>query len=158
MSQEWQIQGNAALQTAQDQALRLEVPLAVVFCLLPDAKAPRILDGLRKVETGLAELNIPLMVVIGDPVERLGGVLYHLKPQVLVFDSSPLGGPQKLIAEKASCVILEVDTSNDASVQTTNPPASEAKHVKRHPYDWPGEVRSLDELWPLINEARNKTC
>ena len=121
MARDLRVQDNYALLVAQEQAMRLEVPLAVVFCLLPrTGQRARehyrfMLDGLQEVETDLAKLNIPFMLLLGNPAERFKGVLHHLKPQAVLFDFSSLRGPQKMhqvIAATADCTVVEVDTHN----------------------------------------------
>jgi deoxyribodipyrimidine photo-lyase len=182
MARDQRLQDNFALQIAQEEALRLQVPLAVVFCLLPRAGYGRrarehyefMLAGLQELESSLAQKNIPFMMLIGKAQERLGGVLHHLKPQAVVFDFSPLRGPQKLhrqIAEIAACKVVEVDTHNivpvwiasdhqEIAARTLRPKLkkllpdflAEAQPIKKHPYDWPGTVQDLQQLQPQINE------
>lgn len=174
MARDQRVDDNHALVVAQEQALRLEVPLCVVFCLLPRSgqRAQEhyrfMIDGLRQVESDLKELNIPFMMIHGNPRERLHGVLHHLKPQAVIFDFSPLRGPQKLhqaIANEANCTVVEVDTHNivpvwaasdhqEIGARTLRPKfkrlmpdyLNEAKHITRHPYDWPGTIKSLQDL------------
>ncbi len=174
MARDQRVRDNHALLVAQEQALRLEVPLVVVFCLLPRAGQRArehyefMLKGLQEVESDLAALNIPLMLVHGSPYERLQGVSHHLKPQAVVFDFSPLRGPLALhrkIAESAECTVVEVDTHNivpvwfasdhqEIAARTLRPKLKRlipdfipvAKQIKHHPYGWPGTVKSLKDL------------
>jgi deoxyribodipyrimidine photo-lyase len=102
MSRDQRVQDNYALLAAQKHALAKKLPLAVVFCLLPSAKGRArehyefMLAGLEQVESDLTKLNIPFMMVIGDPYEKLSAVFHHTKPDAVYFDFSPLRGPRAL--------------------------------------------------------------
>ncbi len=180
MARDQRIRDNYALAIAQQQALRGGVPLAVIFCLLPRTgqRAQEhykfMLQGLQEVEVGLAKLNIPFMLHLGRPQERLAGVLHHLKPQVVIFDMSPLRGPLKLhadIANQADCAVFEVDTHNIVPVwqasdhqeigartlrskyQRMMPEyLAEAPAITRNPHEWPGTVQTMKQLQPKIDE------
>ena len=84
MSRDQRVQDNYALLAAQKHALAKKLPLAVVFCLLPSAKGRArehyefMLAGLEQVESDLTKLNIPFMMVIGDPYEKLSAVFLKL--------------------------------------------------------------------------------
>lgn len=174
MSRDMRIRDNFALQVAQEEALRLKAPMAVVFVLYPHSGQRArehyefMLAGLREVELELAKKNIPFMMLFGKGDERHGGLLHHLKPQALIFDFSPLRGPQKLhyaIAQKADCAVFEVDTHNivpvwtasdhqEIAARTLRPKLKrllsdyleEAKPLQKHPHGWPGTVKTMDEL------------
>jgi len=180
MARDQRVHDNHALAAAQQQALDIGVPLAVVFCLLPrSGRRARehyrfMLDGLQEVEAKLAAHNIPFMMVLGDARERLAGVLHHLKPQAVYFDFSPLRGPQKLhaaVAEAADCAVFEVDSHNivpvwqasdhqEIGARTLRPKIRRllpdylaiAPAIQKHPYAWPGTVKTLTELDGRIDE------
>jgi deoxyribodipyrimidine photo-lyase len=180
MARDQRLHDNFALQVAQEEALRLGVPLAVVFCLLPrTGRRARehyrfMLAGLQELEAGLAAKNIAFMTLLGNASERLGGALYHLKPQALIFDFSPLRGPQRLhrsVAAKADCAVFEVDTHNivplwvasdhqEVAARTLRPKLKrllpdymdQAKQLQSHPYDWPGTVQKMAQLQSMIDE------
>lgn len=179
MARDQRINDNYALSVAQQQAVRSGVPLAVIFCLLPRTgqRAQEhyrfMLQGLEELEAGLAKLNIPLMLHIGRPQERLTGVLHHLKPQAVIFDMSPLRGPLKLhadIAAQADCAVFEVDTHNivpvwqasdhqEIGARTLRPKyqrmmtdyLDEAPAITKHPHTWPGTVQTMKQLQPKID-------
>lgn len=179
MARDQRLSDNHALAAAQAQALELGVPLAVVFCLLPKSgyRAREhyafMLDGLRQLEAGLRDNNIPLLMVIGDAAERLHGVMHHLQPAAVYFDFSPLRGPRRVrstLAAEAACAVYEVDTHNivpawlasdkqEFGARTLRPKIqkqlaeflNEAPSLRRHPFDWPGRVQSSQELRPRID-------
>ncbi len=66
---------------AQEIALALTLPLAVIHVIDSEPeKVPEILSQLRAIEQELADQNTPLMVLVGNPTERIEAVKYHLKP------------------------------------------------------------------------------
>lgn len=182
MARDQRLRDNHALALAQQQAIQLGVPLAVVFCLQPQAANGQrarehyqfMLAGLRELESDLAKYNIPLLMVIGRPLERLRGVMYHLKPQLTVFDYDPLRGSRRLhetLAAEAPHAMVEVDTHNivpvwqasdhqEVAARSLRPKLRrllveylpEPEHVTHHPHAWPGPVQSLKQLQPWIDE------
>lgn len=174
MSRDQRLADNYALQVAQEQAIRLEVPLAVAFCLYPAAgKRSRehyefMLAGLQLVEAELAKKNIAFIMLLGDGERRLKGLLGYLKPQAVIFDFNPLRGPRRLhrqIADIANCSVAEVDTHNIVPVWTASDHQEIAARtlrpklkrqlatyletpasVRRHPHDWPGTVQTMVQL------------
>lgn len=184
MARDQRLNDNFALQVAQEQALQLGVPLAVVFCLLPrTGQRARehyqfMLSGLQQLESGLNAKNIPFMMLIGDARERIEGLLHHVKPQAVIFDFNPLRGPLALhqaIADGTNCAVVEVDTHNivpvweasdhqEIAARTLRPKLkrlipdylSSAKAVQKHPHKWPGTVQSLSQLQPKIDDLLAK--
>lgn len=181
MARDQRLQDNHALAAAQAKALELQVPLAVVFCLLPKSghrareQYMFMLDGLRQVEQGLRAQNVPLLMVIGEAAGRLHGVVHHLKPAAVYFDFSPLRGLRRLhdqLAKEAICAVYEVDTHNIVPVwlasikqefgaRTLRPKIQkqlpdflgQAPPLRHHPHDWPGRIQDLQELQPRIDEV-----
>jgi deoxyribodipyrimidine photo-lyase len=181
MARDQRVHDNHALAAAQRQAIASGVPLAVVFCLLPQTgqRAQEhyrfMIEGLREVEAELEQYNIPFMMVIGDPLQRLGGVLHHLKPIAVYFDMSPLRGPRKLhqaIADAAECAIYEVDTHNvvpvwqasdhqEIGARTLRPKVNRlmpdyldpAPELQKQVIEWPGTIKSLEWLNSRIDEV-----
>lgn len=181
MGRDQRINDNHALAAAQALALRRGLPLAVLFCLQPATGVRAreqytfMLDGLREVEAGLAQLGIPFMLLLGKAAERMGGILYHLRPAAVFFDFSPLRGPLALhraVAAKAGCAVYEVDTHNivpawmaspkqEFGARTLRPKlhrlladslADTPPALQPHPHRWPGTIRAMDELQPMIDE------
>lgn len=184
MSRDQRVSDNFALHEAQQAALQYKLPLAVVFCLAPrSGQRARehyewMLQGLKEVERTLNKLSIPFMLLLGPPSQTLMGLLHHTKPAAIYFDFNPLAGPTKLrktIARQAPCAVFEVDTHNivpawDASIKqeigarTLRPKIhrlladclTETATPVHHPYPWPGIVRDMTELQPLITEMLSK--
>ena len=180
MSRDQRVQDNHALLAAQQHALRSKLPLAVVFCLYPKTGQRSreqfiwMLDGLRHVEQSLALLNIPLLMLVGDPYDRLSGAFHHLKPAAVYFDLNPLRGPRKLqrtLAASMNTATYLMDTHNIVPVWEASEKQEyaartmririhkqikqylvEPHRVTRHPYTWPGVVQSMHDLQPLIDE------
>ena len=174
-SRDLRLADNHGLAAAQATALECGLPLAVVFCLQPKAgRRARehfafVLDGLREMERDLAVLNIPLMLLVGEPLPRLRGLLHHLAPAASYFDFSPLRGPLRLhaaYAEAAQGAVYEADSHNivpawqaspkgEIGARTFRPKVMKllpdhleqsAPAPQRHPHDWPGTIRTIDSL------------
>lgn len=181
MARDQRLRDNHALAVAQAQALELQVPFAVVFCLQSSTgyRAREhyefMLAGLREAEQELAKQSVPFMILIGKSRERLNGVIHHLKPAAIYFDFNPLRGPCRLhqtIADEADCAVYEIDTHNivparmasdkqEYGARTIRPKiqrllpdclADEAATLRRHPHKWPGVVQPMNQLRPLIEE------
>lgn len=180
MSRDQRVQDNHALLAAQKHAAAKELPLAVVFNLMPQAGNRSrehyqwMLVGLREVEAQLSKLNVPLITLIGNPSERLTGCITHLKPDAVYFDFSPLRGSralQKHVAANANCSVYVVDTHNVIPVWVTSDKQEyaartirskihraltdyldEPESILKHEVDWPGTVMSLGELSDKIEK------
>ncbi len=190
MSRDQRIKDNHALLAAQKHAVSRELPLAVVFCLRQQSGNRRrehyqfMIDGLHHVESGLKKLNIPFMMVIGDPIERLSGVLHHTQPDAVFFDFSPLREAIELQEKLLDYVkagplvdttsVSVVDTHNMIPVWTASDKREigartmrlkihkhfstylrEPATVMVHPHDWPGTVQPLKRLNARIDEVLN---
>jgi deoxyribodipyrimidine photo-lyase len=184
MSRDQRVEGNHALIAAQQHALALNLPLAVVFCLYPKAgKRARdhyafMLTGLNEVENKLNALSIPFMLVIGKPYDTLNSVFGHTKPAAIYYDYSPLRGPRNLqsrLAEAANTPSYTVDTHNivpvwvasdkrEVGAYTMRPKLqklfglylSEPDDIVKHPHIWPGTVKSMKDLHAHIEKALEK--
>ena len=178
MSRDQRVEDNFALSEAQQTALQYKLPLAVVFCLMPKTgfRAREhyqwMLAGLLQVERDLAKKNIPFMMLIGDPIDTLKGVLHHLQPAAVYYDFSPLAGPrraQDAIAKASSSAVFAVDTHNIVPVWDVSPKQEFAARTLRpkvhriladgleppapivaHPHKWKGTVRPIKELQSLV--------
>lgn len=119
MSRDQRIKDNHSLITAQLQAIRLKLPLAVVF-VLNTTKAQRayehyeyMINGLYELEVKLLNLNIPFIGLVGSQYDVLSATFFHLKPAAIYFDFNPLNGSQKLILKLAKKYpIIVVDNHN----------------------------------------------
>ena len=184
MSRDQRVSDNHALVYAQSIALKNKVPLAVVFCLKPTINNRSreqyrwMIDSLLQVENSLQDLNIPFMMLIGNPIDTLSGLLHHTTPLAVVFDMNPLRGPrslQKQIAAKAEFPVFVVDTHNIVPVWAVSQKQEyaartirnkvqpliseyleEVPAIVRHPYSWPGTVKSIEQLRAMIDEVLAK--
>jgi len=179
MSRDQRVADNHALLCAQKHAIAKNLPLAVVFCLQENTGVRArehyefMITGLRQIESSLKVLNIPFMMLIGPAGERLQGAIHHLKPEVIYFDFSPLKGPKnllKLLCRVEPCNMYVVDTHNvipiwltsekqEVGAYTIRPKIHkkiaqylvEPKPIIRHPIDWPGIIKTIDDLDDMIN-------
>jgi deoxyribodipyrimidine photo-lyase len=81
MSRDQRIRDNWALVYAQRQALELKVPLVIVFCLVPEFLGATIrhydfmLQGLEMLEKKSAKMNIPFILLTGNPSNEIPRVV-----------------------------------------------------------------------------------
>ena len=154
MGLDQRVSDNHALLAAQKYAIAKELPLAVVLCMSLTTGANTItqyqskLDGLNNLEDDLAKYNIPFIVVIGEPKEKLSAVFHHTQPDAVYFDDNTPQGLKLLydlsvVAPHIRCVISDSKAPNKGQV--------EPMQVVVHPYDWPGKVQTLSELKVYIN-------
>lgn len=174
MSRDQRVRDNHALLSAQKHAMAKKLPLAVVFCLYEKSGHRSrehyefMLKGLKYVEKDLMQLNIPFMLLLGSPYERLSATFHELRPTAVYFDFNPLRGPKKLqknLSELGMCPMYVVDTHNVVPVWVTSDKREvgaytirpkihklleaylvEPEQVVQHPHSWPGKVQSLVEL------------
>ncbi len=184
MSRDQRVRDNHALLAAQKHALAKKLPFAVVFCLYEKSgnraheQYEFMLAGLKAVETELAALEIPFMMVIGNPKEKLGAVVHHTKPDAIYFDFNPLCGPRKLqvaVSDEVNCKVFVVDTHNVVPLWVTSPKQEigaytirpkihkllgtylvEPEGLQKHPFKWPGVIQTLEVLQPLIRDVLEK--
>ena len=96
MTREQRVADNWALLLAQNFAMKHKRPLVVIFCLVPDYPAANIrhygfmLKGLQEVEHNLQKLEIPFILLPGNPPETLARYLKKIKGAFLVTDFDPL--------------------------------------------------------------------
>lgn len=121
MQRDQRAQDNWALLFAQSLALSKNVPLVVVFNVVPkflDATWRQyhfMLEGLRQLKETLEGHNIPLLVSFGDPVEQMPSLLKQLRASCLVCDFNPLRIVRKWkqeLAELVDVTFYEVDAHN----------------------------------------------
>lgn len=100
MQREQRAYDNWALLHAQAVALAAGRPLAVVLCLVPAflSAARRqyafMLAGLRETAADLAALNIPFILLAGDPAREVSAFLSEHDAAHLVVDQNPLRLPR----------------------------------------------------------------
>ncbi|HEX2935019.1 MAG TPA: deoxyribodipyrimidine photo-lyase [Bacteroidales bacterium] len=121
MSRDQRIQDNWSLLFSQRLALKAKAPLIVVFCL--DTTYPGatfrsysfMLKGLAQVEAQLKALNIPFLLIQGQPENEIPEIIKKTEAKVLVTDFDPLRIKAKWkssIAKQISIPFYEVDAHN----------------------------------------------
>jgi deoxyribodipyrimidine photo-lyase len=140
MSRDQRTSDNWALLFALEMAKKREVPLAVIFCLVPEflGAAARqygfMLKGLKKVEKQLKDKNIPFFLLAGPPqVEILKFVSEH-NVGALVSDFDPLRikrAWKDSIASEIGIPFFEVDAHNIVPCWIASPKQEYAAYTFR---------------------------
>jgi deoxyribodipyrimidine photo-lyase len=121
MSRDQRVGDNWALLFAQELALELKAPLAVVFCLVPEFLGATIrqygfmVKGLRQVEEKLSGLEIPFYLLTGAPGDELPRFMASRGAGALVTDFSPLRIRRvwnRRVAKALAAPFYEVDAHN----------------------------------------------
>jgi len=172
MSRDQRVADNWALLFAQKLALERQVPLAVVFCLVPGFLEATIrqygfmLKGLKEVETGLGEVGIPFFVVSGEPGREIPRFVADRGVGAVVTDFDPLRLKREWkqqAAAKIDLAVYEVDGRNivpcwiasskqEFGAYTLRPKIrrvlldflTEFPALRRHPMPWQGPVLRTD--------------
>lgn len=96
MSRDQRVQDNYALIYAQEIAFAHNIPIKVVFNLVPKFLQATLrqysfmLDGLREVESSLRALNVPFHLCMGDPRDTIRSFITDEQPAAVISDFSPL--------------------------------------------------------------------
>jgi deoxyribodipyrimidine photo-lyase len=176
MQRDQRSSNNWALTFAQERALELKQPLAVVFCLLPhflDATIRQyqfMIAGLKEVKENLKRLSIPFYILKGQPDEILPWFLEKYNAGCLITDFNPLRIPatwKRSLKQILTIPFLEVDAHNiipcwiastkqEFSARTLRLKVSriitdhlvDYPELIEHPFEWryPEEPLFLDEL------------
>jgi deoxyribodipyrimidine photo-lyase len=121
MSREQRTQDNWALLFSQELSQQEKVPLAVVFCLVPQFLGATfrqyafMIRGLAEVEQTLKEKNIPFHLLLGLPEAELPDFLRQSRAGCLVTDFDPLRqkrGWKEEVAKRLDIPFFEVDAHN----------------------------------------------
>lgn len=121
MDRDQRSRDNWALLYAQQIALELARPLMVVFCvtpgfqIMPDRQYDFMVSGLQQLDRQLRSHHIPLILLVGDPVEEVPSLAEAHTAAALVTDFSPLRMPRRWrqgIADRIACPAFEVDAHN----------------------------------------------
>ncbi len=121
MSRDQRAEDNWALLHAQDVAIARKVPLAVVFCLVPDflGAAHRqyhfLIRGLAETSECLIQKSIPVFLRIGDPSIEIPRIVHRIKAGSLVTDFDPLRIKRhwkNAVAGRIRIPLIEVDAHN----------------------------------------------
>lgn len=172
MSRDQRVHDNWALLYAQKLAVESKVPLAVVFCLVPEYLGATIrqygfmLDGLSEVQKDLESKAVPFFLETGDPASKLPTFLKRHKAGALVTDFNPLRvnrSWKNKVAAKIFIPFYEVDAHNIVPVWTASQKQEFAAYtirpritrllqeflvefpgIKKHRYKWDGRVPAID--------------
>jgi deoxyribodipyrimidine photo-lyase len=121
MSRDQRTRDNWALLFSQEMSQREKVPLAVVFCLVPQFLGATfrqyafMVQGLTEVEQNLVGKNIPFHLLMGLPEVELPKFLEKYGAGCLVTDFDPLRLKRQwreVVARKLDIPFFEVDAHN----------------------------------------------
>lgn len=125
MNRDQRVDDNWALLEAQHWAHQWNVPLVIVFTLMPsfgEAKNEPLnrpysfmKQGLRLVQQQCNSLNIPFVMLEGNPETILPSFLNEVKAGLLITDFTPLRmmrHVRETLAKELNIPIIEVDTHN----------------------------------------------
>lgn len=140
MSRDQRANDNWALLYAQSLALREQLPLVVVFCLVPSFLGATVrqydfmLRGLQQVEEHLAKKDIPFRVLTGSPQREMPDFTTRQGASSLVTDFDPLRVKAKWKAGVAGGIDIpfyEVDAHNIVPCWVASPKQEYAAHTLR---------------------------
>lgn len=96
MSRDQRVNDNWSLLFAQELAKIQKVPLAVVFCLVPQFLGATtrqygfMIKGLQYVEQALSNKNVPFFLLTGFPGEEIPKFIKKCRASALIADFDPL--------------------------------------------------------------------
>jgi deoxyribodipyrimidine photo-lyase len=163
MSRDQRVHDNWALLFAQQLANEKHRHLAVVFNLVPDfleagfRQYSFMIKGLQEVENECRRLNIPFMLLTGNPVETISAFLKKINASELITDFDPLKIKQLWkagISKKINIPFYEVDAHNIIPVRYVSQKQEFAAYTIR-----PKILKNLPEFleeFPLVVK-REKT-
>ncbi|KAH8370648.1 hypothetical protein KR093_004427, partial [Drosophila rubida] len=105
MSRDGRVQDNWAFLFAQRLALKVELPLSVVFCLVPKFLNATLrhykfmMGGLQEVEQECRKLNVAFHLLLGPAVERLPEFVIAQDIGAVVCDFAPLRLPRQWVTD-----------------------------------------------------------
>ncbi|MCX6246411.1 MAG: deoxyribodipyrimidine photo-lyase [Bacteroidetes bacterium] len=130
MSRDQRVNDNWALLYAQELALKLKQPLAVIFCLLPNysfampGQSRFMLEGLTEVRLRLERHKVPFCLMKGDPAETIPRFLEHCDAGALVTDFNPLRTTRRWkedLLRKITIPLFETDAHNIVPCRAASP-------------------------------------
>lgn len=172
MSRDQRVNDNWALICAQEQAIIKKEPLIVVFCLQSEflnalyRNFKFMLEGLKEVEQDLKALDIPFIILQGEPLEKLKNFIEQNEIGALITDFSPLKIKRVWIEElknRLEISFQEVDAHNiipcwiasekkEYAAYTLRSKIKkwlpeflvEFSNIKKHPHLWKGDYSDND--------------
>ncbi|XP_034477525.1 deoxyribodipyrimidine photo-lyase-like [Drosophila innubila] len=166
MSRDGRVQDNWALLFAQRLALKLELPLTVVFCLVPKFLNATLrhykfmLGGLQEVEQECLKLNISFKLLLGPAVERLPEFVQAEDIGAVVCDFAPLRLPRQWVSDVAKKLpghvpITQVDAHNIVPLWVTSEKQEYAARTIRNKIN--SKLQEfLTEFPPVIKHPHGK--
>ncbi|XP_030388576.1 deoxyribodipyrimidine photo-lyase [Scaptodrosophila lebanonensis] len=168
MSRDARVQDNWALLFAQRLALKLELPLNVVFCLVPKFLNATLrhykfmIGGLQEVEQQCRALNIPFHLLLGPAVDRIPKFVREHDVGAVVCDMAPLRVPRQWVeavtqALPAEVPLTQVDAHNIVPLWVASEKQEYAARTIRNKINSKlGEF--LSEFPPVIKHPYGKGC
>jgi len=133
---------------AQNLALHLQMSFAALSCVQPTSLHGKTLTNFYKLEQDLAIYAIPLILLLGDPIERYCGALRHLRPVAVYV------GIDESASNHTWC--SELSIMAEQAMFVVEPSASQ--QLKSHPYQWPGVVQPVTSLVQYLKDNRGPIC
>lgn len=140
MGRDQRVQHNHALLFAAGLAKKKGLPFYVLFCLLPEfsgasrAHYSFMLKGLQETSQSLEQHGIPMIVVHGDPVEKVPAVIREHKASALIMDFDPLRHRREwktALLKKIEIAMYEVDAHNIVPCWVASPKAEFGAYTLR---------------------------
>ena len=172
MSRDQRAEDNWALIHAQEMAIERRVPLAVVFCLVPEFLGATLrqyafmLTGLEEVETQLRKKGIGFELLAGSPTNEIPRHVRRRKIGLVVTDFDPLRIKRfwkNKVSKEISVPLVEVDAHNIVPCQVVSQKQEygaytlrpkllrllpdyldEFPRLKKHPFSWPESHKPVD--------------
>ncbi|KHE92143.1 MAG: deoxyribodipyrimidine photo-lyase [Candidatus Scalindua rubra] len=172
MSRDQRAKDNWALLFTQYLAVKNNLPVIVVFCLVPQFLGATIrqyhfmLEGLQEVEKTLSEKNINFFLITGLPDKKIPEFIEKNKAGVLITDFSPLRISRewkKEVVHKIDIPCYEIDAHNIVPCWAASPKQEYGAYtfrpkihralpefldsyprLKKHPVTWKGKTRKTN--------------
>ncbi len=142
MRRDRRVRDNWALFYAAQEAKRRKVPLAIISCINPKTlqtnkiSATFMLHGFLELEQACAKINIPFLILLGDPKIEVPAFIKRHTVGLLVTDSSSLSlhqQAQAFIAQTIPISCVEVDAHNIIPCWVLNKTITHATQNRAHP-------------------------
>jgi deoxyribodipyrimidine photo-lyase len=140
MSRDQRVQDNWALLFSQKLAIKNNVPMCVIFSLVPDFLGATMrqyrfmLQGLQEVERNLMQKNIPFFLLTGSPEEKIPKFVADYRISALVKDFDPLRIKRQwtsAVMKKIDIPLYEVDAHNIIPCWVASPKQEFAAYTLR---------------------------